>query len=277
MSEFLTENNLNAALSHIFESAEYELLIISPYIKLHDRIKSILQSKLNNPDLSIVLLFGKNENDISKSLNQDDFNFFKQFPNIQIRFEKRLHAKLYANDYEYLITSMNLYDYSQNSNIESGVIGDVREKRIGKQTMDYFNRVIEQSELIFEKVPKFETKMFGLSSKYLNSEIEVDNSDAFYSNKTYKKAFKKKFERSTKSNDSDKENFGFCIRTGEKIDFNLKMPMCSKAYSSWERYKDDNYSEKFCHFSGEPSNGATSFKSPILRKNWNKAKAKFNL
>ncbi|MBR9847572.1 MAG: hypothetical protein GYB35_16385 [Algicola sp.] len=277
MAEFLTENDLNAALSHIFESAKYELLIISPYIKLHDRIKSILQSKLNNPDLLIVVLFGKNEDDVSRSLNQNDFNFFKQFPNIQIRFEKRLHAKLYANEYQYLITSMNLYDYSQNTNIESGIIGDVTEKRIGKQTMDYFERVIEQSELIFERIPKFETKMFGLSSKYLNSETEVDNSDAFYSNTSYKKEFKKTFKRTRENSDANKEKEGFCIRTGDKIEFNLKMPMSPKAYSSWERYKDEYYAEKFCHFSGEPSQGATSFKNPVLRKNWNKAKTKFNL
>ena len=30
--------------------------------------------------------------------------------------------------------------------------------------------------------------------------------------------------------------------------------------------------EKFCHFSGEPSNGETSFNKPILHKNWKKAK-----
>lgn len=277
MSEFITENELNAKLSRIFENAEFELLIISPYIKLHDRIKSILKSKLNKPDLSIVVLFGKNEDDVSKSMNKEDFDFFKQFPKIQIRFEKRLHAKLYANEDQFLITSMNLYDYSQNTNIESGVIGSLTEKRTGKQTIDYFNRVIEQSELIFEKVPVFEPKMFGLSFKYLKSEVYVDNSDAFYSNKSYKKEYKKKFQRGTESTNTNNKHSGYCIRTGVEIEFNIKMPMCSEAYSSWDRYKDVNYAEKYCHFSGEASQGATSFKNPILRKNWNKAKAKYNL
>ena len=40
---------------------------------------------------------------------------------------------------------------------------------------------------------------------------------------------------------------------------------------------DIDYLEKYCHFSGEPSNGETSFNKPILKKNWKKAKAKFNL
>ena len=112
MTEFITENDLNSALSNIFENADLELILISPYIKLHERIKSILKTKLKNPYLSITVVFGKNEDDVSKSMNKSDFEFFKQFPNIQIRHEKRLHAKLYSNENDVLITSMNLYDYS---------------------------------------------------------------------------------------------------------------------------------------------------------------------
>jgi len=277
MAEFITENELNSALSSIFENADFELLVISPYIKLHERIKSILKTKLKNPDLAITVVFGKNENDVSKSLNKNDFEFFKKFPNIQIRHEKRLHAKLYSNDYDVLITSMNLYDYSQDTNIESGVIGSTSDKRIGKEAMKYFNRVIEQSELIFEKVPIFESKLLGLSSKYVESVIEVDNSDEFYSNKTYKKVYKKKAQLREKKQSNDNENLGFCIRTGEQIPFNIKLPFTKKAFASWNRYKDENYSEKYCHYSGEKSDGATSFKSPILKKNWKKAKEKYNL
>jgi len=276
MAEFITENDLNSALSDIFETADYELIVISPYIKLHERIKSILKTKLKNPDLSITVVFGKNENNVSKSMSKNDFEFFKQFPNIQIRHEKRLHAKLYSNDYDVLITSMNLYDYSQDTNIESGIIGSTSDKKIGKEALKYFTRVMEQSELIFEKNPVFESKLLGLSSKYVKSEITVDNSDDFYSNKTYKKVYKKRILKSEtrKSND---DNFGYCIRTGEKIPFDIKKPYTDKAFTSWNRYKDENYPEKYCHFSGEKSEGMTSYKNPIMKKNWKKAKEKFNL
>ena len=268
MAEFITGNNLNSALSQIFEQADYELIVISPYIKLHERIKSILKTKLKNPDLAITILFGKNEDDVSKSMNKNDFEFFKQFPNIQIRHEKRLHAKLYANDYNVLITSMNLYDYSQDTNIESGIFGSTSDKKIGKEALNYFTRVMEQSELIFEKVPVFESKLLGLSSKYVKSKISVDNSDEFYSNKTYKKVYKKRSPKNEKAKPSaENKNTGYCIRTGEQIPFNIKMPYTTKAFSSWNRYKDENYAEKFCHFSGEKSDGVSTYKSPILRKN----------
>ena len=67
-------------------------------------------------------MFGKNEEDMSKSMKQEDFDFFKQFPNIEILHENRLHAKYYANEPRAILTSMNSYGFSQNNNIEAGVL-----------------------------------------------------------------------------------------------------------------------------------------------------------
>lgn len=274
MADFLTGNELNSALSDIFESSENKLIIVSPYIKLHERYKSILKTKIDNPYLSIIVVFGKNENDVSKSLNKEDFEFFKQFPAIEIRHEKRLHAKLYANELNILISSMNLYDYSQDTNIETGVISE-SSGRLGRNAIDYFYRVIGQAEIIFKKVPSFEKKMLGLSEKYVKSEVEVDNSLEFYSNKKYKKNYTKTTKKTTSNVKNNR--LGYCIRTGKEIPFNIEMPFSSKAYTSWNKYKDENYPEKFCHFSGEHSEGKTSFKNPILRKNWKEAKKEFKL
>ena len=72
-----------------------------------------------------------------------------------------------------------------------------------------------------------------------------------------------------------KENeriFGYCIRTGLQIPFDSKHPMCDNAYQSWKKFNNPDYQEKYCHFSGELSNGDTSYAKPILRKNWTKAK-----
>src|SRR5690242_8544337 len=122
MAHFLKGNELNAKLEDLFESANQYLILISPYIKLHNRYASVLQAKIDNPYLEIKIVFGKNENDFSKSMKQGDFKFFKGFPNIEIRYEKQLHAKYYANEDYAILTSMNLYNYSQDNNIEAGVI-----------------------------------------------------------------------------------------------------------------------------------------------------------
>lgn len=65
---------------------------------------------------------------------------------------------------------------------------------------------------------------------------------------------------------------GYCIRTRQEIPFNMDKPLCKEAFDVWVQFEDVEYPEKFCHFSGEPSNGETCFRRPVLRKNWNKAR-----
>jgi PLD-like domain len=277
MATFLTGNDLNAQLENLFEFADEYIILISPYIKLHDRYASALKAKKDNPNLKIIVVFGKNEDDFSKSMKQEDFNFFKDFPNIEIRYEKRLHAKYYANESSAILTSMNLYNFSQDNNIEAGVLTN-RKGILGSITSQdtlendaagYFQRVIEQSDLLFLKEPKFESTMLGLSRRYTNSVIETDKLSDFFNNKLKADT---SFKKDTFIPKQATKQMGFCIRTGTQIPFNQKLPMCDTAFQSWKKFSNNEYPEKYCHFSGEPSNGETSFSKPILRKNWTKAK-----
>jgi hypothetical protein len=200
MAKFLTGNELNSELEKLFERAYNQIILISPYIKIHDRFASTLRTKKDYPEIQLIIVFGKNEDDISRSMKEEDFNFFKEFPNIQIRYEKRLHAKYYANEDNAILTSMNLYNYSQDNNIEAGVMTKANvlsnlasnimsiagEDSFDNAAWQYFNRVIDQSELLFNKVPIYESVMLGLSKKYKSSKIEVDKLTDFFGNKQRK-------------------------------------------------------------------------------------------
>lgn len=302
MAKFLTGNELNAELEKLFEQAEEQIILISPYIKLHDRFASTLRTKKDNSKLEIIIVFGKNEEDLSRSMKQEDFNFFKEFPNIQIRYEKRLHAKYYSNESSAILTSMNLYNFSQDNNIEAGVmtkatlLGNLANNLLtnvtGEDSFDktawaYFLRVIEQSDLLFKKVPEYESTMLGLSKKYKSSKVEVDKLTDFFDNKSKydnnskKDTYEKKVIEQPKQTYFEKpkqtDNFGYCIRTGKQIPFNANKPYTDEAFQSWSKFSNEEYPEKFCHFSGEHSNGETTKARPILRKNWKKAKETHNL
>jgi hypothetical protein len=198
MAKFLTGNELNTELERIFEEADEQIILISPFIKLHDRFISTLRTKKDKYKLEIIIVFGKNEEDMSKSMKQEDFNFFKEFPNIQIRYERRLHAKYYANESSAILTSMNLYTYSQDNNIEAGVmtkatlLGNLAsnfmtnvtgEDSFDNQAWTYFKRVIEQSDLLFCKTPQYENAIFGLTKKYKESKVEIDKLTDFFADK----------------------------------------------------------------------------------------------
>lgn len=272
MAEFISESRLNAELESIFDVAEEVVFLISPYIKLHERLKSKILTLKEREEIQIVIVFGKNKRDITKSMGVDDFNLLKDFPNIEIRYEERLHAKYYANERIALLTSMNLYSYSQNNNIEFGVLLDVKnwsDRSLDREAYTYFKNVIKQSELLFERKPTYESRMFGLSERYVKSETETDKLSELFLNK---KGKHKSTEKISEAKNSNLEVLGYCIRTGEKIPFNVTKPYTDKAFKSWERYKNEEYAEKYCHFSGELSNGETCFSKPILRKNWKEAK-----
>ena len=57
----------------------------------------------------------------------------------------------------------------------------------------------------------------------------------------------------------------------------LEKPMSYESFKLWNKFGDSDYPEKFCHFSGESSNGDTCVSRPILKKNWKKAKEIFDL
>jgi hypothetical protein len=93
---------------------------------------------------------------------------------------------------------MNLYTYSQDNNIEAGVmtkatlLGNLAsnfmnnvtgEDSFDNQAWTYFKRVIEQSDLLFHKTPQYESGMLGLTKKYKESKVEADKLTEFFAGK----------------------------------------------------------------------------------------------
>ena len=121
--ELKFDNDAVHTVVNLVEEAGAKLLLISPYIILNDRMKSALSKHLTNPTFRLSVLVGKGESgDLYSCINQDSLEFLKTFPNVEIRSSHRVHAKIYCNDFDYFITSMNLHDYSMANNFEAGVL-----------------------------------------------------------------------------------------------------------------------------------------------------------
>jgi len=249
MAKFLHGYNLNLAIQDLMNDAKEFLLIVSPYIKLHSRYKDCLKSKIDNHNLKLVILIGKNENDYLKSMPKEEFEFFQQFPNIEIRYKHRLHAKYYANENYSILTSMNLYEFSQDNNLEAGIhleaglIENFALKRtLDEQAFNYFRKVSENSDILFSRVPQYEKKIMGLKKKYTGSVVKDNNIEHIIPMKKQKVSSEKL------------ENDGFCIRCGTSITLKPTSPYCKKCYDIWQKYKNNKYKEKYCHICGAETN-----------------------
>ncbi len=248
MAKFLDTTGVSYHLQQLINKANEKLILISPYLKINERIKQSLEDK-NRLKIDIRVVYGKND------LQPDENNWLKSMNSIRSSFLKDLHAKCYLNENEAIITSMNLYEFSQVNNNEMGILIERdKEPELYKDVFEEVQRLIRNSDEIIVTVEKAKVKEI-VSEK--QNEIKSFSEKAFD-----KRGGKQK---------------GFCIRTGVEIAFNVEKPMSDESFKGWQKFKNEDYPEKFCHFSGEDSKGETTFSKPILKKNWKKAKEIFDL
>lgn len=271
MIKFLDGDAINAKIIETIKQADEYLLLISPFIKLSQKIKTEIEYLVTiKPEVEIEIVFGKNSDNPIKSLSANDLDFLKTLPNIRISYVQELHAKIYCSEDRLMLSSMNLHEYSQANNFEaafviengkfmSGILNN-SSNQAWDDALEFVNKIIAKSTLVFSRGDVYKKTFLGFMEELSGSEKEDNSSDFFKINKP-------QFINNT--------NTAYCIRTGVSIPFNIKMPYSETAYKSWQRYANEEYKEKFCHFSGEKSDNETSFKSPILKKNWRAAKNKF--
>jgi hypothetical protein len=186
MTKLITGTQLISEIDGIFKNAKSQLIIISPFIKMSPNYAATIKEKIKQHKLKIILVFGKNEGKLVNSLNYQDLTFFAKFPNIEIRYEKRLHAKCYANEKSCVVTSMNLL-LSSHENIEIGIklksdildnIISLETNSLDVQANKIFQQIIKDSELMFKKSPEYSGRL--LKKKYTGSVVQVNRCKEFY-------------------------------------------------------------------------------------------------
>jgi hypothetical protein len=160
---------------------------------------------------------------------------------VKIWYYPELHAKCYYNEDKMIITSMNLFKYSQANNREMGILLE-REKY-----PDVFSKAVRETNSIkkhsSDRTPKKATS--SNQPTYQKS----------YSKPPYKKPISKPKKQEKKSflgsiADAILKEPGYCIRCGTDIDNDPNRPFCNKCYRSWSNFGDENYKEKVCHSCG---------------------------
>ena len=114
MPKFLNTKHIAAAIDELIRKAQKEIILISPFLRIPNDILFHLK-EASKKGVNITLVYGKQE------LKDEEWEKLDKISNIRILFSKTLHAKCYYNEEHALITSMNLYEYSEEKNIEMGI------------------------------------------------------------------------------------------------------------------------------------------------------------
>ena len=238
MAKFLDTTGVSYHLQQLINNANEKLILISPYLKLNERLKQSLEDK-DRMKIDVRIIYGKSE------LQPAENNWLKSLRSIRTSFCQNLHAKCYLSENGAIITSMNLYDFSQINNNEMGVYIDKTEDEplyadVYTEAMRLV-RISDEIKISVAKVPKDSKK----TTKHASSAVSIVS--------------------------------GSCIRCGEKIKLNPMSPYCLKCYKSWQKYENEEHQEKYCHICGKPNESSLIKPSCYACYNINKNKLEFPL
>ena len=233
-TSFLESQGCAEEIHRVIENAHSKLTIITPYIDLGPRMKgSFNVARGKGVEITLITRWKKK----LAAKDEKELEFFAEL-GAKILFVERLHSKLFLNEKDGVLSSMNMLDGSEHHSQEIGIFSN--DPNLISSYQQYAEK-LERSAVPEQYAPAQSTAKNAPSQK------------------------------------KRQQKMGYCIRTGEEIPFNLKIPFNKKSMSSWNRFKNPEFKEKFCHFSGEKTDGKTTYSKPILKKNWAKAKKTHNL
>lgn len=207
MAEFLTTSGTSHHIENIIIEANSKLILVSPYLQISKTLFERLKDA-SNRRIPIQIIYGKDE------LKPNEKNSLAELNTLELYYFENLHAKCYFNESKMVITSMNMYEFSERTNREMGVLID---------------NVIDKA--LYEKAS---AETFSI----LQSSEKVQ----------LKKALR---ETSVSAKTNSRNVRGYCIRCEDRISHNPSSPYCSNCYNSWSYWKNFDYEENVCHTCGQ--------------------------
>ena len=211
--KFLTTKGIAAGIEDIIQDAKQFIIIICPYVKV-DKTYIDRLHEADRKGIAIQIVFGK------KDMRDFEKDKFRDFRRLEVKFLENLHAKCYMNESTAIITSMNLYGYSEEHNREMGI-----------------EICREDNAVLFENIIK---EAFSIYSAAERVTLSQENKHSGFFD------FTKHAERRT----NERYRSGYCIRCGGKINFNPYYPLCDECYQVWSQFSNVEYQENYCHRCG---------------------------
>ena len=219
MAEFLTTQGTAYHLENIIINANKWLILISPYLNITQNFLNRLQDA-DKRNVKICIVYGKDE------LKAEEKAKLQQIKNLSIRFCKNLHAKCYLNETSMIITSMNMYEFSEKINREMGIL---------------INKENAADRKIYEDGMKEVKSILDSAASWAESKKESP---------TGIERFLKTIADTFSEVSANIPTSGYCIRCHQAIPLDPEKPYCYDCYDSWADWGNPSYTENFCHACG---------------------------
>lgn len=216
-SNILDVNKIPTKIIEIIQNSNEYCFLVTAYFQTWDILDRELEKAAKQNKKIIFMLRDNEKNHEYEYLN--DYGF-------DIVFVENLHTKLYFNESESLISSMNLYKYSTENNYELGYYFSGR-----YQSKEFLEKVIKNDILLGNP--------YIIEGRYFSDSKQNNNK-----NMPYKQH---RFERNEQKILSES---GHCIRCNTEIPLNPDRPLCDDCFSSWVQWQNPDWKEYYCHICG---------------------------
>ncbi len=116
MVQFLNTQASFSEIENIINRAEHKLVLISPYMQITRLLLQKMYHASEHRSIDITLVCRKD------NISQEEYAALNQISRLEIFDLPDLHANCFYNEKAMVITSLNLYDYSQTNNRDMGVL-----------------------------------------------------------------------------------------------------------------------------------------------------------
>lgn len=117
MAKYLDTSQISSELMQLLKEAKEKIILVTYSLQVNKQIQERLKTKSKLGTLSeITIIYGNTK------LKEKELEWMEEIDDLRVFQKKNLHAKCYINEKKAIISSMNLYDYSQTSNIEMGFL-----------------------------------------------------------------------------------------------------------------------------------------------------------
>ena len=216
MSEFLTTQGVAFQLETIVTGARTRLVLVSPYLQL----SQTLYERLRDADgrgVKITLIYGK-----GTSLDRSHRSALAELDHLSAYFLENLHAKCYFNEARMVITSMNLYEFSEKTNREMGVLLTSDEPAY-REAVAEVKSIVAASESV-----QVRSAGYGRAGATARSVAAVRE----------------------RRRPSARDDRGYCIRCARAIPYEPEIPYCDRCADMWSQFENASYPEQVCHSCG---------------------------
>lgn len=246
MSLIMDTLETNTWISHITEDARKHLVIICPYLKINDKLRRTIEMA-DRKGVNIYVIYGKRE------LDAETVTWLKGLRHSNIANIPQLHAKLYMNEEMAVISSMNLYEFSQVNNEELGVLCGKRQDRAEFKDITFqVMRLIGISE---KEHGKWETGDLDKPIRGLFKRGKTEGEFRTYDREHEDPSEDEGCEPEDATPDTEPEKIlCHCIRCGRVIPSTHEYVYCGRCMDSWQRYSNMRYVEQegHCYICGKP-------------------------